>query len=223
MPKRDAAYMDAQRDMIARSTLECLLDKGLYETSLRDICKRAGVSMGGLYIHFPTKEAAVVAACAIVSAHQPIRTARTNWDAYIKAFQADREVLKDQWQVRRARLSLQIAADLMLAEQNPAGLPALYERHILWIRESLKIMHDFGEIQLPIGLSGTANTHFRLLVGTIYMILSNKDIDPDKAWCDMLAAFAQTAGRTSGRTDEADLLHSARLPPVIMPTEGDPC
>ena len=48
MPKRDAAYMRAQREMIARAALQVLLEKGVYDTSLRDICKAAGVSMGAI-------------------------------------------------------------------------------------------------------------------------------------------------------------------------------
>jgi len=65
MPKREETYMQAQRDAIARATLTVLLDKGLYATSLRDICRAAGISIGALYIHFRTKEEAVVAACAL--------------------------------------------------------------------------------------------------------------------------------------------------------------
>jgi len=174
MPKRDPAYMETQRESIAQATLDCLLEKGLYVTSLRDIYQRAGISNGALYVHF---------------------TVRTTWASYIDSYQEERRALSDERNIRRARLSLQIAADLALAQRNPERLTALYAHHMTWIRDSLKSMHRSGEITLPLGLDATASTHSRLMVGTIYMILSNKQIDPDEAWRDMTAASAVTAGR----------------------------
>ena len=43
MPKRDEAYMEGQRELIERAALECLLDKGVYDTTLRDVCERVRV------------------------------------------------------------------------------------------------------------------------------------------------------------------------------------
>jgi AcrR family transcriptional regulator len=194
MPKRKPAYMEEQRELIARATLECLLEKGLYETSLRDICQRAGISIGALYIHFKTKEEAVIAACALDNEYQPNKVTRTTWASYVESYQEDRAALADKRAIRRYRLSLQIAADLALSRRNPVGLTAIYSRHMAWIRASLQHMQAAGEITLPLGLEATANTHSRLMIGTIYMILSNKDIDPQGAWGDMLAALALTAG-----------------------------
>jgi AcrR family transcriptional regulator len=197
MPKRKPAYMVAQRELIAQAALDCMLEKGMYETSLRDICQRAGVSIGALYIHFKTKEEAVIAACALSNDYQPNKTVRSTWASYIESYQDDRKTLRDERSVRRSRLSLQVAADLALVQQNPAGLTALYSKHMAWIRDSLHSMLLGGEITLPMGLEATANSHSRLMIGTIYMLLSNKDLDPDVAWNDMITAFALTAGKRS--------------------------
>jgi hypothetical protein len=112
----------------------------------------------------------------------------------VESYLEDRAALADKRSIRRYRLSLQLAADLALSQRNPVGLAAIYSRHMAWIRASLQHMQAAGEITLPLGLEATANTHSRLMIGTIYMILSNKDIDSQGAWGDMLAALALTAG-----------------------------
>ena len=62
MPKRDDIYMGEQRTAIARAALKVLLEKGVYATSLRDICMEAGISIGALYTHFANKSEAITCA-----------------------------------------------------------------------------------------------------------------------------------------------------------------
>lgn len=57
--------MQAQRDNIARAALDVLIEKGYHETTLRDICRAAGVSNGALYSYFPTRDSVIIAACLI--------------------------------------------------------------------------------------------------------------------------------------------------------------
>lgn len=56
MPKRDAKHMQAQRERILRAVLECVADKGVERTSIADICRKAGMSTGALYVHFANKD-----------------------------------------------------------------------------------------------------------------------------------------------------------------------
>lgn len=44
------------------ATVETLIERGYAEASVQKICARAGVSHGGLFRHFPTREALMVAA-----------------------------------------------------------------------------------------------------------------------------------------------------------------
>jgi AcrR family transcriptional regulator len=44
------------KERIERSALELFVDKGIAETSIRDIAKSAGVSLGALYVHYKGKE-----------------------------------------------------------------------------------------------------------------------------------------------------------------------
>jgi AcrR family transcriptional regulator len=66
MPARDAKYMENERRKIAAAAYEAALEKGLAQTSLRDICNSAGVTMGGFYVHFKSKTEAIVAAFYLV-------------------------------------------------------------------------------------------------------------------------------------------------------------
>ena len=79
MPKRDDEYMQGQRDAIARAALSVLIEKGYYETTLRDVCRAAGISNGALYSYFPTREAVIVAACLIDHAAQLADDAPESW------------------------------------------------------------------------------------------------------------------------------------------------
>lgn len=62
MPKRDAAHMGAQRERIIRAAIECIAEKGIERSSIADICQKAGLSAGALYIHFANKDEIIVAA-----------------------------------------------------------------------------------------------------------------------------------------------------------------
>ncbi|ENB4166688.1 MULTISPECIES: TetR/AcrR family transcriptional regulator [Stenotrophomonas] len=46
---------------ILQAALQCFLEKGFHQTSMRDIAQEAGVSLGNLYNHFPGKEAIILA------------------------------------------------------------------------------------------------------------------------------------------------------------------
>jgi AcrR family transcriptional regulator len=62
MPKRDAAHMDAQSEKIIRAAIECIGDTGIERTSVADICRKASLSAGALYVHFSNKDEIILAA-----------------------------------------------------------------------------------------------------------------------------------------------------------------
>ena len=62
MPKRDPIHMSAQRERIVRATIGCIADKGVERTSITDICRKAGMSVGAIYVHFANKQEIVAAA-----------------------------------------------------------------------------------------------------------------------------------------------------------------
>lgn len=202
MPKRNAAYMESQRDAIAQAALETLLKKGLDATSLRDVCETAGVSMGALYTHFEDKHDLVIAACKlplIPDDDEDQRPAET-WAAFERALTAMKPLVRSERVLRRTRLSLQFAAQFVLAPQSPTGFIELWEERTSWFRDSLDTLRRRGEIDLPLGLQTTVLLHSNLLGGTMYSLVNNKSLDLDTTWEGLLAGLAQTAGVRPGKT-----------------------
>ncbi len=54
-PRNRAKQMAQRRDQILTAAMMCFLENGYHQTGVRDIAKRAGVSLGNLYNHFPSK------------------------------------------------------------------------------------------------------------------------------------------------------------------------
>ncbi len=54
-----AETIRARRQLIVETAIECFIDKGFHQTSVRDIAKRAGISLGNLYNHFENKNALI--------------------------------------------------------------------------------------------------------------------------------------------------------------------
>lgn len=62
--KRETAVA-ARREKILDAAVMCFLESGYHQTGVRDIAKRAGVSLGNLYNHFPGKHDMLVAIAAL--------------------------------------------------------------------------------------------------------------------------------------------------------------
>jgi AcrR family transcriptional regulator len=194
MPKRDEAYMERQRELIASAALECLMEKGVYDTTLRDVCEQVGVSMGALYVHYRTRDDLFVAALRLAPPRQvtPVST----WAEYIAAPSefVQRLASVDDRPRRRMRLAFQFVAEHALAKENPPGFAELFQISLGYYRESLRAIQRNGEITLPLGLRATAELHHRLEIGTLYMVIADKTVDARQAAATLLDAFAFTAG-----------------------------
>ncbi len=78
MPKVTAEHEQQQRRKILRAAVGCFCQRGYHSTSVQDICDEAGLSKGGLYTYFKSKEqilAAVVKESFIGGLEQAIETA----------------------------------------------------------------------------------------------------------------------------------------------------
>jgi AcrR family transcriptional regulator len=194
MPKRDAAYMDGQRELIERTALDCLLEKGVYNTTLSDVCERVGLSMGALYVHYRTRDDLFLAALRLEPSRQvtPVST----WADYIATTRqfVQRISSGDDHARRRARLSLQYIAEHSLTTSSAPGGPELFQTTLGFFRVSLQAIHRRGEITLPLGLRATSQTHQRLESGTLLLMVADKSIDAKEATSTLEDALAFTAG-----------------------------
>lgn len=195
MPKRDAAYMETQREMIARAALDCMIEKGVLATSTNDVCARAGVSRGALYLHFKTREELIYTACEleVTFPREPVG----DWAAY------------EQWHLSIVdpvgaddrRRKLHLIAYEFLAELTRSGNVAVQvaescDRTYAFLRQSLIAIQADGEIALPLGPEQTAIVHLQLQAGAIYSVLADPRLDFATVRDGYLAALALTAGRS---------------------------
>ena len=195
MPKRDFAYMQGQREQIARAALECLIDCGVAETSLRDVCKRAGVSIGALYVHFRTKEELILAACALDTEEYEFKPLPDTWAEFQAAIVKMFKHLRTRRQMRRMRLSLQFAADLAVIETPPDGLLENYHLRLSSLRQVLERLHGRGEIALPLGLERTTSALFDYFIGANHVLVATHGPRPVEDFSEMFATMALITGR----------------------------
>lgn len=181
MPKRDQAYMDAQRRAIVMAALDVLLEKGVYKTTLRDICQRGNISIGAFYTHFKTIDEVIIAACAVDLGDSGVKDGTVTWIDYVESFREAVLNLRLPYGRKRTRLSLQLVSDQIMATENLPGLSDIYQAHQRLYADALRQIRDSGEISLPYGVEAVAEFHMISFTGTAYMVHANKDIQLEHA------------------------------------------
>lgn len=195
MPKRDDAYMAEQRERIADAAMEVMLEKGAYETSVRDICQAAGVSRGALYVHFPTRDDIVLAGFQRANIGGAGFSPTSTWQDFIGHFEKAWEALTDERARGVLSLSYQFAAHQLREPTILPGMAMIRTQYESWARESLTALRDAGEITLPLGVEATMNAHAALINGAIYqLVLTNSPPDPASR-AETLNILAILAGR----------------------------
>ncbi|HLI05747.1 MAG TPA: TetR/AcrR family transcriptional regulator [Ktedonobacteraceae bacterium] len=61
MPKLRADAKEARRAQILEAALRCFARQGYYATTIQDVVAEAGLSRGGIYLYYPTKESLYLA------------------------------------------------------------------------------------------------------------------------------------------------------------------
>jgi len=56
MPRVSAEHLDRRREQILEAAVTCAARKGFHQTTMRDICGEAGLSIGAVYNYFQSKE-----------------------------------------------------------------------------------------------------------------------------------------------------------------------
>lgn len=56
MPRLKPETMAARRKQILTASLVCFADKGYHQATMDDVVREAGISKGGLYVHFSSKK-----------------------------------------------------------------------------------------------------------------------------------------------------------------------
>lgn len=92
MPKISEAQKEKRKELIIDSAFEVFAQKGYSEASMDDIVRHSGVSKGGIYTYFPTKESILLeiaerrflARNELVKSLQAKKTAEEQIEGYIR-------------------------------------------------------------------------------------------------------------------------------------------
>lgn len=183
MPKRDAAHMGAQRERIIRAAIECIADKGIERSSISDICERAELSAGALYVHFSNKDEIIVAAL-----HYGTLTETSlpeTWEEFKTMVSSlDDQLDFDITTVIRNRLHLHAES------ARPGRLHDLYkpflETSVRLLAERIQLFADRKEIGLRMDARQTALSISAFIDGMLWNALAT-----DRPFAETRAALAE--------------------------------
>jgi AcrR family transcriptional regulator len=151
-----------QRIMHAASSL--MMDKGIKETSLKDIARKAGISAGTLYYHYSAKED-IIYDIADINLQQ-ITEGLLNWIDHIDAGTSREQILKTVFEKilaaeTRGKLHLYLISDAVTA--NGALKRKFTERYAEWRKT------------LVLGLNKVLKTYAEANDSLAYLILATID------------------------------------------------
>ena len=68
MPRITAAHEQEVRDRIIAAAVRAFSEKGYHSSTIADVCREAGLSVGAIYTYFDSKEALFLQTCDLISA-----------------------------------------------------------------------------------------------------------------------------------------------------------
>lgn len=169
MPKRDLAHMTAQRERIIRATMECIAERGVEGSSIQHICRKAGLSVGALYVHFRNKDEVV--------------------EAVLKYGSVKPEDLPDTWPAFREMVisfEPQMGFDIITVIRNRLHLHAecvrpgslhdtfkpIVERSLQVLADAIQRMADNGSMKLKMSARHTALSISAYIDGMLWTALA---------------------------------------------------
>jgi AcrR family transcriptional regulator len=169
MPKRDARHMSAQRERIVRAVIECIADKGVERTSVADICRKAGLSSGALYVHFANKDEIVAEALRYGSMTET--TLPDSWGELVSMIAGlESQMGFDIRTIARNRLYLHAES------MSPGILHDVYrpilQKTLSVFAEKLQQLADRGEITLRMSAAQTAASISAFIDGMLWIALA---------------------------------------------------
>ncbi len=177
--------MAAQRTRILRATIECIAEKGVDGTSIADICRRADLSAGALYVHFRNKDD-ILAETVRYGALQ-VSDLPDDWPSF-KAMMVsfDDQLGFDIVTVVRTRLHLN-AEFVRSGRLHDLGGPLL-QKTLSVLAAHLQRMHDGGHIRLRFSAAQTAVNISAFIDGMLWIALAG-DRRLDEARAEMSAGL----------------------------------
>ena len=181
MPRTvDPQLNKRRRREILEAATRCVIRRGFHQASMQEICAEAGMSPGGLYRYFDSKEAIIAAIAEDERAENAAIIAELqNTDNLVKTLQEiTRNMLKVFANTDYARLGIEVAAE---ASRNPE-VADVFSRNETELQKALisalkKAKRD-GQIDPGLALSAVAELLMALIDGLSTRALMNPAYKP---------------------------------------------
>jgi AcrR family transcriptional regulator len=136
-PEPRQARSRATRRRLLRACVASLAERGLAATTTTEVCRRAGVSQGALFKHFPSKQALLAAAVEDLFGSL-VAEYRRGLGAVSASGDRVAAAVALLWEIMN-RPSLHAVYELMLASRGDAGLRRALEAVQLRHRDNLRV------------------------------------------------------------------------------------
>lgn len=189
MPVRDTDYMQRDRRRIAAAAAEVLFEKGVTDTSIRDICKRSGMSMGGVYVHFASKRDIIVAAIESIVEGAAALPSLATWNDLVELLRLRHFTIQSDAARQYARLQLEFLGSIVTSGDESPQLRAIREKDEELLGDSLLKLQESGEIEMPLGLQATRSAIRWIALGSAQDYLASPSLDLFKAWTEKVSVM----------------------------------
>lgn len=176
MPRLSSDRAEERRRHILDAAMRCFIASGFSATSIRDICREADMSIGGVYVHFDGKEAIVEGlVAALLPDHAFPLTMASDLQGFEEALIADHIASLSAWNAGEAAAWLEIIGASHRSPRIAAIFSARLERATAALAAVL--MRLGGE---AIG-EGAARAHAQALLAGLEGLSLVQLMDPDAA------------------------------------------
>lgn len=163
-PKVTVEHEQHQREKILQAATACFCRRGFHRTTIQDICEEAGLSKGGLYTYFQSKEEilAVVVEHSFMEGLQQAEAAAQNGESApdkldrVAAAVIERQLSSQPHAAQSPQLLLEIWAEASKNPQMNALCAGAYERWRGFLSDLLRQGMASGQIKADVDADALA-------------------------------------------------------------------
>ena len=193
MPKVNAAHRARRRRQILQAAFHCFARSGFHGTSMYDICRRAKLSPGAVYLYFPSKEAIVEALA------QAARTQTAEWLSHCRGKSLSEVVsqILEQFNLPTALPVFQVDVRLWGEAIHTPALTALFRQSEATLLDGLaQIVMNAPPKRSPTQARAIARFLVAVISGFELQKVMNPEVDLGPAAALLKAALQANLNRT---------------------------
>jgi AcrR family transcriptional regulator len=181
MPKVSDEHRQSRREQILDAAVNCFIKNGFHQTSMRDICKEAGLSSGAVYLQFKSKEEIIEASWrrgeeARTQRFEEAKQLKTATEAMINLGDYFKVRLKNPAPDRAWQLWIQMLSESLRNPEIKQDIRQKWQETSEQIARIVRGGHERGEFES----SGRYEAFARMYIALHDGLVLQKIIDPEK-------------------------------------------